>query len=311
MRRGIMVGLGVAVLTAGALVAQPRARGASEGSDEKGRTRRVEVIRGLGGGARLGVELEEVDKDEAARLKLGEERGALVRRVDEGSPAAKAGLQKDDVILEFQGEKVQSASQLARLVRETPPGRAVSIAVSRGGASQRLSATLGESGGRVRVGEFDMPMPPLPPEAALAPEPPEPPMPPRAADVLRWKDRGGNFSFEDFDWGAGGPRRLGIEFDEVSGQYAKFLHAPGDQAVVVTSVEEGSAAAKAGLKAGDLIVSFAGRDIRDARDLRSEVRKAEGGKELVVSIQRDGKTLDLKVVFAAKGERRRGSDETT
>jgi serine protease Do len=308
MRRGIMVGLGVAVLTAGALVASPRARGASEGSEDRARTRRVEVIRVPGGGARLGVELEEIDRDEAARLKLGEERGAVVRRVEESSPAAKAGLQKDDVILEFQGEKVQSASQLARLVRETPPGRTVSIGVSRGGASQRLSATLGEGGGRVRVGDVDVPLPPIPPEPALAPEPPEPPMPP---DVQRWKDRAGNFSVEDFNWGPGGPRRLGIEFDEVSGQYAKFLQAPGDHGVVVTSVEEGSAAAKAGLKAGDLIVRFAGREIRDARDLRSEVRKAESGKELSVGVQRDGKPVDLKVTFGARGERRRSSDETT
>ena len=145
----------------------------------------------------------------------------------------------------------------------------------------------------------------------MAPEPPEPPMPPRAPDVLRWKDRNGNFAFEDFNWGPGGPRRLGIEFDEVSGQYAKFLQVPGDHGVVVTSVEEGSAAAKAGLKAGDLIVRFAGREIRDSRDLRSEVRKAESGKELSVGIQREGKPLDLKVTLGSRGERRRNPDETT
>jgi serine protease Do len=308
MRRGIVVGLGVAVLTAGALAASPRARGASEDSEPKVRTRRVEVIRVPGGGARLGVELEEVDKDEVARLKLGEERGAVVRRVEEDSPAAKAGFQKDDVILEFQGEKVRSASQLARLVRETPPGRTVEVAVSRSGATQRLTATLGEGGrGRVQVGDLDMPMPPMPPAPALAPEPP---MPPRPPDVLRWRQKGGeDFDFEDFD-GGGGPPRLGIEFDEVSGQFAKFLQAPGDRAVVVTSVEEGSAAGKAGLRAGDIILRFAGREIREAHDLRSEVRKAESGKELALAVQRDGKSVDLKVTLAPKGERRRSSDLT-
>jgi membrane-associated protease RseP (regulator of RpoE activity) len=304
-----MVGLGVAVLTAGALVVSPGARG---DSDEKGRTHRVEVMRFDGGGARLGIELEEIDKGEATRLKLSEERGALVRHVEEGSPAAKAGLKKDDVILEFQGEKVQSASQLARLVRETPPGRTVSISVGRGGASERLTATLGEGGhGRFQYGEGDMfpPFPPMPPERALAPEAPEPPMPPRPPDVLRRRERGGDFTFENF--GRGGPPRLGIEFDEVSGQYAKFLHAPGDRGVVVTSVEDGSAAAKAGLKAGDLILRFDGREIRDASDLRSEVRRSEGGKELTVAVQRDGKPVDLKVTLAPRGERRRGSDENT
>jgi len=307
MRRGIVVGLGIAVLAAGAVAGSPRAKGATAAPEEKERIKRVEVIRGPGGGARLGVELEEVDKEDLTRLKLPEERGAVVRRVEEGSPAAKAGLQKDDVILKFQGEDVRSASQLARLVRETPAGRTVPIEVSRGGASQRLTATLGE-GGTARVhfgGDFDVPLPAMPPEPPLAPEPPLPP------DVRHWRDQGGEgFVFRDFNWGDRGPRRLGIEFDEVSGQFAKFLQAPGDHAVVVTSVEEGSAAAKAGLKAGDLILRFAGRDIREARDLRAEVRKAEGGKELAVAIQRDGKPLDLKVTLATKSERRRSSDET-
>jgi S1-C subfamily serine protease len=256
----------------------------------------------------LGIELEEVDKDDVARLKLTEERGAVVRRVDEGSPAAKAGIQKDDVIVKFQGEDVRSASQLARLVRETPPGRTVPIEVSRGGASQRLSATLGEGGPtRFHFGrDFDVPVPPMPPDPALAPPPPLPP------DVMRWRDKGGHgFVFRDFNWGDRGPARLGIEFDEVSGQFAKFLAAPGDHAVVVTSVEEGSAAAKAGLRAGDIIVRFAGREILEARDLRDEVRKAEGGKELALAVQREGKPLDLKVTLAPKSERRRGPGETT
>jgi serine protease Do len=310
MRRGIVTGLGIAALATGTLVGSPRVKGAAVAPEEKERVKRIEVIRHPGG-ARLGVELEEVDKDDVARLKLGEERGAVVRRVEDGSPAAKAGLQKDDVILKFQGEDVRSASQLARLVRETPSGRSVAMEVSRGGATQRLSATLGE-GGAARThfgGDFDVPMPVLPPEPPLAAEPPEPPMPP---DVMRWRDKSGHgFVFRDFNWGDREPRRLGIEFDEVSGQFAKFLHAPGDRAVVVTSVEEGSAAAKAGLKAGDLILRFAGREIREAHDLRDEVRKAEAGKELALAVQRDGKPVDLKVTLSPKSERRRSSDETT
>jgi membrane-associated protease RseP (regulator of RpoE activity) len=170
-----MAFLGVVVLAAGVLVASPGAQGASDEADSKGRNRRVEVIRSLGSGARLGVELQEVDKEQVDRLKLSEERGALVKRVEADSPAAQAGVQKEDVILEFQGDRVQSASQLARMVRETPPGRTVSIVVNRGGASQRLSATLGEGGRRrIDVGDFDIPLPPLPPlppTAAIKPNP--------------------------------------------------------------------------------------------------------------------------------------------
>jgi len=314
MRRAMVSGLGIAVLGAAALVGSPRVDGAGAAPEDRGRPKKIEVIRHAFGGARLGVELDEVDKDDLGRLKLAEEKGALVRRVEEDSPAAKAGLQKDDVIVRFQGEAVLSASQLARMVRETPSGRSVSIEVSRGGAAQRLTATLAEGKGRIRMGDFEMPIPAMPHEPDLVPEPPEAPEPPSPPDVFRWKDRGGQgFVFRDFDWSGQGPRRLGIEFDEVSGQFAKFLHAPGDHAVVVTSVDTGSAAEKAGIKAGDLILRFAGRDIRDARDLREEVRRAEAGKELGLSVQRDGRSVDLKVTLAPKSERRRGSgsDEQT
>jgi serine protease Do len=175
MRRGIVVGLGIAVLAAGALAGSPRVQGAPQ---DKERTRRIEVLRRAGGG-RLGVVIEEVGKDELGRLKLAEERGALVRRVEEGSPAAKAGIQKDDVILKYQGEDVRSATQLSRLVRETPAGRSVSLEVSRGGTTQHLTATVGEGGSRIRLGDLDIHTP-------LLPEPPEPPDAPEPPGVLRW-----------------------------------------------------------------------------------------------------------------------------
>jgi hypothetical protein len=91
----------------------------ADDGDEK--QRRVEIVRFAGGGARLGVVLEEVSADDVSRLKLAEERGAVVKDVVPGSAAEKAGLKEDDVILSYQGERVASAAQLRRLVRETPP----------------------------------------------------------------------------------------------------------------------------------------------------------------------------------------------
>jgi hypothetical protein len=87
---------------------------------EKRDGRRVQVV--VGGGSHLGVRLEDVDKDDVSRLKLTEEKGALVKSVEEGSPAEKAGIKAVDVVVRYQGESVLSASQLARLVRETPSG---------------------------------------------------------------------------------------------------------------------------------------------------------------------------------------------
>src|SRR5262245_33229161 len=90
----------------------------AEGSHTAKTDRRVRIV--MGSGSHLGVRLEDVDKDDVSRLKLTEERGALIKGVDEDSPAARAGLKAGDVVVRYQGEAVQGVAQLSRLVRETP-----------------------------------------------------------------------------------------------------------------------------------------------------------------------------------------------
>jgi serine protease Do len=295
-----------AALALGAVAAAPVVKGAP--GDGQDKVRRVEVIRM--GGARLGVQIGDVDKDDVSRLKLPYERGAVVTSVEDESPAAKAGLKKDDVIVSYQGEGIESVRQLSRMVRETPPGRTVALEVSRGGSIQKLSATLDEGSGRFSWGDLDVPTPGVP---RIAPVPPIPPVPPVPADVFKWKARDGghDFAFGPHELMGPGARRLGISFQDVSGQLAKYFHAPQETAVLVVSVDEGSAAEKAGLKAGDLIVRFAGRDIRDTDDLRSEVRRATDGKEVTIGVQRDGKPVELKATLRDRHERIRELDETT
>ena len=113
-----------------------------EGDDDAPLVRAFQLS---GGGPHLGVSLSDVGSEEQSRLKLGDARGALVTKVHADTPAAKAGLKADDLIVRFDGEAVRSAAHLSRLVRETPAGRTVAIEVNRGGATQRLSATLDTS----------------------------------------------------------------------------------------------------------------------------------------------------------------------
>src|SRR5262249_41436998 len=141
--------LGVMALVAAGIVKSPTVGAQDE--KVKRLDRRMEI---RGGGGKLGVRLDEVGKDDVARLKLSAERGAIVRSVSPDTPAAKAGPQDGAVIVRCEGETVQSALQLARLVRETPAGRTVAIDVSRNGSMQKLSATLAEGRDRVRVGDF-------------------------------------------------------------------------------------------------------------------------------------------------------------
>jgi len=96
-----------------------------------------------GGGNHLGVSVESVTRENMNSFNLhGEPRGVAVRDVAAGSPAAKAGLQKNDVILRFDGEQVSSVQKLQRLINESAPEHTARLSISRAGAEQEVSVTL-------------------------------------------------------------------------------------------------------------------------------------------------------------------------
>jgi predicted metalloprotease with PDZ domain len=95
------------------------------------------------GGGYLGVYLGDVNEERAKQLKLNEARGAVVGKVEESSPAAKVGLQENDVILAFNDQQVQNRAQLYRLLIESPPGSKVNLGISRNGDSRTVSVELG------------------------------------------------------------------------------------------------------------------------------------------------------------------------
>ena len=96
----------------------------------------------------------------------------------------------------------------------------------------------------------------------------------------------------------GGPHKLGIEYQEIGDQLATYFKLAGKSGILVTSVAAEGPAGKAGMKAGDVILKFEGKAIEDGGDLRNAVGAAEGGKEVSVTVQRDGRPLDLKVTLA-------------
>jgi S1-C subfamily serine protease len=289
-------GLGAGIALACALAAWGTVPGF--GAEEKDVKREVRVR--LGGGASLGVSLEEVGSEDVSRLRLSEERGALVKDVEPDSPAAAAGLQAGDVILSYQGEAVHSAVQLSRLVRETPGGRKVALEVSRNGATQTLSAT--PRGARAWMGpgdldfDFDFDIPPIPAIDVRPPRPPRAPRPPRPpkADMFDFDLRGFGDVF-------GQRPRLGLTYQELSEQLARYFKVEGG--LLVTTVNEDSPAAQAGVKAGDVIVRANDRDVRSSDDLRDVLDGAEPGSEITLSLQREGRALDVKTKVGEPRER--------
>jgi serine protease Do len=93
---------------------------------------------------RIGVVIQEVNKDLALSFGLDRARGALVNSVEKGSPADKAGIEATDIITRFDGKPVESSSDLPRIVGATRPGAGAQVEVWRKGAARTLSLTVGE-----------------------------------------------------------------------------------------------------------------------------------------------------------------------
>ena len=91
-----------------------------------------------------GVDTRDVTTDRLAELKLKEEHGVEVTLVDQDAPAGKAGVKEHDVILSLNGNQVESVEQLRRMIREIPPGRLVTLGISRGGQPVTLKAQLAD-----------------------------------------------------------------------------------------------------------------------------------------------------------------------
>jgi serine protease Do len=253
----------------------------------------------LTGGSRIGVSIRDAEDTDAKNAKGG--TGVVVEEVSTESPAEKAGIRKGDVIVEFDGERVRSVRQLTRLVQETPPGRTVQAALLREGQPTTVSITPRE-GNQFNVERFDdladlardyrfrvAPRPPVPPAPPAAAAQPAPPVPPSV------------WGFDEF-FGRTTSSRLGITVDSMSSQLAEYFGTK--DGVLVTSVTDGSAASKAGLKAGDVITSINGSSVSAPSDVRRRILDMNDGDEFTLAVMRDRKALTLKGK-AERQERRR------
>ena len=225
----------------------------------------------FGGGAYLGVGTANVSNDNASRLGLSEPRGVVIQQVMEDSPASKAGLQKDDVILRFDDEEVTSVHKLTRLVGEMAPDHKVKLRISRAGREQDVTVTVGQRKAPMAwsgsMGEGH--------GAALGQ------MNPEALTELRGTleraqaegmARGQNYSFS-----FGGGRRVGISTIALTKQLAEFFGVPGGSGVLITTVNPDSPAAKSGLKAGDVITEVDSEKVDDPGDLSRGINKKPEG----------------------------------
>ncbi len=241
----------------------------------------------IGNGSRLGVTIRDVDPEDAKAKS-----GVIVESVDDDSPAAKGGLKQGDVVVEFDGERVRSVRQFTRLVSETPSGRSVTAGVLRDGSRVSINVTPRDNS-NVRFLEGDgfealRRFSTAPPAIAAMPARPNTPAPmPPAIESFIWRSSD----------------RLGITTGDLSPQLRDYFGAKAG--VLVTSVADGSAASKAGIKAGDVMTGVNGQTIDTPADVRREIGRIDAGAEFSIDVVRDKKPLTVKGKLTESGDRRR------
>jgi serine protease Do len=222
----------------------------------------------------LGVEIGEVTAEKAKDLKLTAQRGVVVMDVEPDGPAAKAGLKENDVITQYDGQVVEGTVQFRRLVRETPTGRTVALVISRNGATQNVSVELGE-----RSAFFEK----------------------RMKGKMRDFDNAFSFSMPNQDFTLAIPPvdarmpALGINAEDLSGQLGTYFGAPDGVGILIREVRSGTAAAKAGLQAGDVIIKADGKPVRTLADLRVALRDKSDQKTVALGIIRKAAEMSVTV----------------
>jgi serine protease Do len=205
--------------------------------------------------AYLGVHIDEVTPQQVSALKLPDSNGAVISDLDRDGPACKAGLKENDVIVGFNGATVESPEQLGSMIHATAAGKTVMLTVVRSGEKKDVKVTLGS---------WPQVMPHVQGFVAGAPRWTGPVVTPGFVPDIEIP------SFAALS------SRHGLMVESLSPQLSDFFGVPAGRGVLVRSVEKGSPADAAGLKAGDVIVKLNNETLHDMADWRRAMRIQAG-----------------------------------
>ena len=238
----------------------------------------------FGNGGFLGVHTEDINKENLARYHMNDVRGVGITEVIKDSPAEKAGLRKDDVIVRFEGDNITSSRKLSRLVSEVAPDHTVRLTISRGGAEQEVNVTIGKHAGYVNTFRHFEGMKGLEGLKDLHKFKEFKNLHP-GTQVWKWDGQTG-VGPESFAFSFGGGRRIGVTTTPLTKQLGDYFGIADGKGVLVTGVTDDSPAAKAGLKAGDVIISVDGEKVEGSGDVSRAINKKKDG-DVTVTVVRD------------------------
>jgi len=217
----------------------------------------------------LGVDVGDVGQDRVSALHLKDTHGAEITVLDHDAPAGKVGLRLHDVIVEVNGQPIDTADQMKQILHETPPGRKLQLGISRDGVVQTVTVQLAD---RRKIQE----------EAR------------ERLDSVGTASSGGNSLLSS---GAdmppsggfhspffGSSLHVGVMVEPLTAQMSDFLGVSGG--VMIKSVAHKSAADAAGLRAHDVVLHVGGESVVTSSDWERLIRSSEG-KPVQVEILRD------------------------
>ncbi len=206
----------------------------------------------------LGVSVQDLTEKLAESMNLDVQEGALVNEVFDDSPADEAGIQEEDVIVEFNGKDIDDADDLVRAVRKSEPGRTVEVVVVRDSKEVKLQATLKK----------------------------------RFRERYSYRFRPRVLRIPTIFTGS---ELAGMELQELNKQLGQYFGAPNGRGVLVTEVQEDSPAAEAGFRAGDVIVKVEEERVKDVEDIWDGLEDVEEGEKAKFEFMRKGQRLTLEL----------------
>ena len=222
----------------------------------------------------LGVQLQALNDDLKEAMDMKDDvEGVLIAEVLDDSPADEAGLEDGDVVTAVDGEEMESVTDLVAAIRNHSPGDEVRVDVIRDGRRRTFEVELGESDVDYRVRKIRIP------EVSNIGD-----------DVHKWVQ-----GWSD-DHGYLGVQILDLNDD--LGQYFKVKQGEG---VLITEVLEDSPAEDAGLMAGDVVLEYDGKEVKDTGKFRKYVARTEPGEEVSLVVKRKGRTKTIAVEIGETG----------